>query len=574
MATGEDRAGLAELRAGAGRLIAVVALFSVAANLLLMTGPLYMLQVYDRVLTSRSAPTLVALSGLALAMFAALGVLDHARGRILARIGARLQQRLDRRVFTAAHRRLSVAPGDTAALAAQRDLEALQRLWASPAMIAAFDLPWTPLFLAAIFAFGPALGWLAVAGGAALIALALLSQRLSEPLLQQAGALTLEAERRAADLRSGAAALVALGMADSAFGRWNALRQAALEQGLRAADRAGGFTALTRTLRMILQSAILGLGAWLVLQGRLSGGAMVAGSILMGRTLQPVEQVIGQWPVLIRAVEGRRRLAALLSRCPAEPPRTPLPRPAARLEVTNLAVVPPGEVVAVLRGISLVLAPGQALGVVGPSGAGKSSLARALTGLWPPAAGAIRLDGATPDQFGAGRLGRLIGYLPQDVTLFEGTVAENIARLDPAPDPAAITAAALRAAAHEMILHLPQGYDTRLEAGGNRLSGGQIQRIGLARALYGNPVLLVLDEPNANLDHDGTQALNSAIRAQKAAGGAVLIMAHRPAALQECDLLLWLEAGQARAFGPRDQVLRAMAGQPAGLMRAAPAGVA
>ncbi len=565
--------GKAELRAGSAPLLAMVALFSVAVNLLLLTGPLYMLQVYDRVLTSRSVPTLVALSGLAAGLFAGLGVLDHARGRILARIGARLQEKLDQRVFSAAQHRLAALPDDPAALAAQRDLEAVQRLWASPLMVAGFDLPWTPLFLAALFAFGAPLGWLAVAGGALLVCLALLNQRLCEPLLQGATTRTLAADRRAEDLAKGAETVLALGMQDNAFARWAALRRAALDQTVGAGDRGGLFNALSRTLRMMLQSAALGLGAWLVLNDRLSGGAMVAASILLGRALQPVEQIIAQWPLLSRAAEARGRLTLLLSRHPPEGARTPLPRPEARLEVLNLTVLPPGQGVAVLRGVSFAVAPGQALGVIGPSGAGKTALARALTGLWPAAVGTVRLGGATTDQFGAAALGRLTGYLPQQVVLFDGTVAENIARLTPNPDAAALTDAARRAAAHEMILHLPQGYDTPAGTLGGRLSGGQMQRIGLARALYGDPVLLILDEPNANLDHEGTEALNAAIRAHKAAGGAVLIMAHRPAALQECDLLLMLEEGRQRAFGPRDQVLREVIRSPSG-PRAATGGAA
>lgn len=285
--------------------------------------------------------------------------------------------------------------------------------------------------------------------------------------------------------------------------------------------------------------------------------------------------MIGQWGVVTRALEGHQRLAGLLGRCPPEAPRIDLPRPAARIEALNLTVFPPGEQTAVLRGVSFRMEPGQAIGVIGPSGAGKSSLARALTGIWPAAGGTVRLDGATPDQFGPDRLGRLIGYLPQSVALFDGTIAENIARLDPNPDSAAVVAAAQRAAAHEMIKRLPQGYETRISALAGRLSGGQLQRIGLARALYGNPVFLVLDEPNSNLDNDGTVALNTAIREQKAAGGGVLIMAHRPAAIQECDMLLVLEEGVRRAFGPRDQVLRDMVRNHTELVRnPGPGGVA
>jgi ATP-binding cassette subfamily C protein len=302
---------------------------------------------------------------------------------------------------------------------------------------------------------------------------------------------------------------------------------------------------------------MLGLGAWIVLKGELTPGAMIAGSILMGRALQPIEQAVSQWAVLTRAREGRARLVALLSAVPPEQPRTELPRPAARLDVASLSVAPPGTATPALRGLSFALQPGQAVGVIGPSGAGKSTLARALTGVWRPAGGHIRLDGATLDQFTPDALGALLGYLPQRVSLFDGTIAENIARLAK-PDDLKVIEAAKAAAAHDMILRLPEGYDTRINTLGGRLSGGQMQRIGLARALYGNPVLLILDEPNSNLDNEGSLAVNAAIRAHKSAGGAALIMAHRPAAIQECDLLLVIEDGARRAFGPREQILREM----------------
>ena len=300
---------------------------------------------------------------------------------------------------------------------------------------------------------------------------------------------------------------------------------------------------------------MLGLAAWVVLKGELSPGAMIAASILMGRALQPVEQAVGHWSTVQRAAEARHRLADLLARNPPPAPRTNLPRPKGQLVAAQLAVRPPGQPLPILRGISFAIDPGQALGVIGPSGAGKSTLARALIGLWPAATGSLRLDGATLDQYDPDQLGRWIGYLPQRVTLFDGTIAENISRLAP-PDDAAVIAAAKKAAAHDMILRLPDGYDTRIDASGGRLSGGQMQRIALARALYGDPPLLILDEPNSQLDNDGSNALNAALRAHKAAGGSALVMAHRPAAIQECDLLLILENGQPSAYGPRDQVLR------------------
>jgi len=561
MSTNETRRGRDELDATRadqrGLLIAVVA-FSVFVNLLMLTGPLYMLQVYDRVLGSRSEATLVALSVLVTFLFLAMGVLDHARGRVMARIGARIQDRLDRRVFSAALKRLTLHPGDAVALAAQRDLEAIQRLWASPVLLAVFDIPWTPFFIAAIFVFHPWLGWLAVAGGAFLVIVTLLNQRMTAGPVMRTTATAMRAEMMSDAIKQESEAVQALGMTGSAFDRWQAARAQAMEQAMAAGDLAGTFGSVTKTFRMFLQSAMLGLGAWLVLRGELSPGAMIAGSILMGRALAPIEQAVGQWVVVTRAQEARVRLADLLTRIPAEPARTALPRPKAELEAINLTVVPPGEAQAVLRMVSFKLEPGQALGVIGPSGAGKSSLARALIGVWRPAGGKVRLDGATLDQYDPDVLGSYIGYLPQRITLFDGTIAQNIARLQDKPDAAMVVAAAKKAAAHDMIVKLPDGYDTRVAALGGRLSGGQIQRIGLARALFGDPVLLVLDEPNSNLDNDGSTALNLAIRAMKEAGRCVLIMAHRPAAIQECDLLLVLEDGTRRAFGPRDKVLREM----------------
>lgn len=540
-----------------GTLVAVL-VFSVLVNLLMLTGPLYMLQVYDRVLGSQSEATLVALTVLITFLFLAMGFLDHARARIMARIGARMQENLDRRVFAASVRRLTMVPNDQTALAAQRDLESIQRLWASPVLLALFDIPWTPMFIGAIFIFHPWMGWLAVLGGVILIGVTILNQRYTETPLQRATAAAMMAERFAENIKAESEVIAALGMQSNGFDRWRNLRGTAMGQTIAAADMGGMFSGITKTFRMFLQSAILGLGAWLVLRGELSAGAMIAGSILMGRALAPIEQSIGQWAVVTRAREGNARLAELLTRVPPEPVRTALPRPKALLEAQNLTVVPPGEQQAVLRMVNFRLEPGQALGVIGPSGSGKSTLARALIGVWRPAGGKVRLDGATLDQYDPDVLGSYIGYLPQRVSLFDGTIAENIARLAPEPDAAKVVEAAKKAAAHDMILKLPDGYDTRVASVGGRLSGGQIQRIGLARALYGDPVILILDEPNSNLDNDGSMALNLAIRAMKDAGRAILIMAHRPAAIQECDLLMVMEEGTRKAFGPRDQVLRDM----------------
>jgi ATP-binding cassette subfamily C protein len=553
--------GLAELRAARresmGPFLAVF-LFSILVNALMLTGPLYMLQVYDRVLGSGSEATLVALSVLVVFLFLMMGILDHVRGRITARIGARFQDRLDLRVFEASVRRMQLVPNDAAAVAAQRDLESVQRLWASPVLLALFDIPWTPIYVAAIFIFHPWMGWLAIGGGVLLIILTVLNQRLTKAPLNMANMATMRAERMAENLKAEAEVVQALGMMGAGFDRWQKARQQALSETMTAADLGGSFSTLTKTFRLFLQSAMLGLGAYIVLQGELSPGAMIAGSILMGRALAPIEMAVGQWAVVQRAQEGWGRLAELFVRQPQEPVRTALPRPRAVLEAQNLTVVPPGENQAVLRMVSFRLEPGQALGVIGPSGSGKSTLARALIGAWKPAGGKVRLDGAALDQYDPDVLGSYIGYLPQRVMLFEGTIAENIARLQSSPDGSKVVEAAKKAAAHDMIVKLPEGYDTRVSALGGRLSGGQIQRIGLARAMYGDPVILVLDEPNSNLDNEGSMALNLAIRSMKDEGKSVLIMAHRPAAIQECDLLMVMEDGTRRAFGPRDQVLRDM----------------
>lgn len=357
-------------------------------------------------------------------------------------------------------------------------------------------------------------------------------------------------------IRSEAEMVQALGMREAAFTRWKKLRADALDQQITSTDVGGTFSSITKSLRLFLQSAMLGLGAWIVLRGEMTPGAMIAGSILMGRALAPVEMLVGQWAMVQRAQKGWNTLAQLLSEVLPEPQRTPLPKPAAKLDVQNLTLVAPGEQQAALRMVSFTVEPGQAVGVIGPSGAGKSSLARALTGVWRPAGGKIRLDGATLDQYDPTVLGQLIGYLPQRVQLFDGTIAENIARLDPKMDPAAVVDAAKKAAAQDMILKLPEGYDTRVSANSGRLSGGQMQRIGLARAMNGNPQILVLDEPNSNLDNEGSQALNAAIRAMKGEGRSVLIMAHRPAAIQECDTLLMLDNGARAAFGAKVEVLR------------------
>lgn len=532
-----------------------VGIFSFFVNLLMLTGPIYMLQVYDRVLSSRSEATLVALSVLVVFLYGMMGVLDYVRGRVMGRVAARFQSALDLRVFDATVRRAAVQP-DELSQTGLRDLESVQRLMSSPVLMAIFDIPWTPFFILGIWIFHPWMGYLAICGGVILIAVTVINQRVTRNPTMKSNQAVMAAEKTSDQIRNEAEMVQALGMRGAAFHRWFQARKAALSGQIGASDLTGTFTTFTKTFRLTLQSAMLGVGALLVLKGELTPGAMIAGSILMGRALAPIELAIGQWALVNRARQGWNNLARLLTEVPKEPPRTALPKPKARIDVQQLTVVPPGEQQASLRILTFSLAPGQALGVIGPSGSGKSTLARALTGVWRPAGGKIRLDGAALDQYGSEVLGQHIGYLPQRVTLFDGTIAENIARLSPQPDAEAVVAAAQKAAAHEMILKLPNGYDTRVSAAGGRLSGGQIQRIGLARALFGDPVVLVLDEPNSNLDNEGSEAVNKAIRSFKDQGKAVLVMAHRPAAIKECDLLLMIEGGSRTAFGPRDEVLK------------------
>ena len=553
----QGRAELREVRRKSRSLYWTVALFSLFANLLMLTGPMYMLQVYDRVLGSGSEETLIALSILVVFMYGVMGVLDYTRGRIMARVGARFQDDLDRRVFDAVVRKSAVAP-DTKTNAGLADLESVQRLMTSPVLMAAFDLPWSPVFFVGIFIFHPMLGYLALTGAAVLMIIALANQLMSRGAQARAAMAGQAAGAMSDQIRTEAEMVQAMGMRDAAFTRWQKARSVALEGQVKATDVGGGFTSMTKTLRLFLQSAMLGLGAYLVLQNEMTPGAMIAGSILLGRALAPIEMALNQWPVVQRGMVGWNNLAELLGMVAPEAPRTELPKPKAKLTAKNLTVVPPGEKQASLKSVTFNVEPGQAVGIIGPSGAGKTTLARTLTGVWRPAGGSVRLDSAALEHYGTETLGRHIGYLPQRVQLFDGTIAQNIARLADQPDDAKVVAAAKMAAAHEMILELTDGYDTMIQSGQVRLSGGQMQRIGLARALYDDPVLLVLDEPNSNLDNVGSQALNHAIREMKATGRSVLIMAHRPAAIQECDTLLVLDGGMRMAFGPKDEVLAGM----------------
>lgn len=524
----------------------------------MLTGPLFMLQVYDRVLGSRSEATLVALFALVAVLYALMGLLDYARGRLMARVAVRYRAKLDRQVFDAVITQSLDLEERARSAAGLRNLDAVQTFLTAPVMLALFDIPWTPLFLGAIFIFHPLLGWLALAGGGTLIVVTLLNNVLTKRRTLDAQKQSSAAHGLAEQTRVSSEIVRSQGMSGSMAERWQNVQNVALAENIAASDWTGSFSALTKAFRLFLQSAMLAVGAWLVLKGEMTAGAMIAGSILLGRALAPIEQSIGQWALVQRALEGRRSLKAMLETTAKTVKTTTLPIPKATLQFEGVAVFAPGAKKPTLAGVSFMLSPGQVLGVIGNSGMGKSTLAKAIVGLLPARAGEIRFGGATLDQYDPDQLGALIGYLPQNVTLFSGTVAENIARMSTSPDEAQVFEAAKRANAHEMILALPDGYQTKLHGNDSQLSGGQKQRLALARALYGDPVLLVLDEPNSALDSVGTDALNRTVREFRSSDRAVIIMTHRPQAISECDRLIVMEQGRIKANGPRDEVLRAM----------------
>ena len=535
--------------------------FSIFVNILMLTGPLFMLQTYDRVLSAKSEPTLLALLSIVAFLFLIMGLLDWARGRLLTRMGAKFQAQLDGRVFQAMIKKASTdhtINEKTGAGQQLQDLEAIRRFYASPIFVALFDAPFAPVFLIGLALFHPLIGMFAFAGGMVLILSAVANQIVTRTSTVKSAVLSFSSDRYSDQLQNEAETIRSLGMQSNALRKWSEARETALAQSVKAADLGGNFSTISRIFRLFLQSAILGLGAWLVLQGEITPGIMIASSILLGRALAPVETLVNQWSTVQRTKRAWDNLIALLTDVPAERPQVELPRPRAMLKVHRISVVPPKATAPTLKQVSLEVKAGEAVGIIGASGSGKSTLARAITGLWPLTSGNITLDGAPLHQYHPEKLAQYIGYLPQRVTLFDGTIAENIARLAQDFNSVRVIEAAKKAAAHDMILRLPRGYNTPVQTIGTQLSGGQIQRIGLARALYGDPVLLVLDEPNSNLDNEGSIALNHAISAMKAMGSAVMIMAHRPAAIKECDHLLVLEDGSRIAWGPREKVMADM----------------
>jgi ATP-binding cassette subfamily C exporter for protease/lipase len=533
-----------------------VGLFSAMINLLLLAPALYMLQVYDRVLQSKSEITLLMLTLIALGAYALMGALEFVRSFVLIRVGAKLDMQLNKRVYTAAFEQ-NLKSGGNAGQALQ-DLTQIRQFLVGQGLFAFFDAPWVPVYLVVIFMFNVYLGLFALLGVVIMVGLAYLNEVVSRKPLAEASALAIASGNLATSNLRNAEVIEAMGMLPNLMARWFKLHSRFLKLQAHASEKAGIVTAASKFVRVSMQSLVLGLGALLVIEGKISPGMMIAGSILLGKATGPLDQLINvgkQWNSVKNAYQ---RLSLLLSDNPARQAGMDLPKPLGAVSVEAATAVPPGSNVAVLKGVSLSLQPGDVLGVIGPSGSGKSTLARLLVGVWPATTGKVRLDGADIYRWSKDQLGPHIGYLPQDIELFAGTVAENIARFGEVDSEQVITAAK-RAGVHEMILHFPRGYDTPLGEAGGGLSGGQKQRIGLARAMYGDPPLLVLDEPNSNLDEAGEQALVAAINDLRQRGKTIVLATHRTTVLAITTKLLLLLNGVVQAFGPRDEVLQAIA---------------
>lgn len=532
-----------------------IGLFSAVINLLMLAPALYMLQVYDRVLASGNEMTLLMLTLMILGLFGLMGALEWVRSQVVIRLGTQMDMRLNQRVYDAAFE-AQLSTGSPAAGQALNDLTSLRQFATGNALFAFFDAPWFPVYLWVIFMFSPWLGLLALGGAVLLMLLAWLNQRVSQGPLKAASELSVEATQQASAHLRNAEAIEAMGMLATLRGHWLAQHTAFLAQQNLASEKTASVGAWSKGVRLALQSLVLGLGALLAVQGQITAGMMIAGSILMGRVLSPIDQLIGVWKQWTSARLAYQRLESLLQAHPARPPRMALPVPRGELAVEQLSASAPGTRRATLSNLSFTLPAGQVLGVIGPSGCGKSTLARLLIGVWQPLAGKVRLDGAQLSQWDKQQLGPHLGYLPQDIQLFAGTIAQNIARFAQV-DADKVLAAAQMAGVHSLILQMPEGYDTRLGEGGAGLSGGQKQRIGLARALYGLPALIVLDEPNANLDEAGEQALLQAIAQLKELKRTLILITHKPNVLTLTDQLLILREGQLQAYGPTAKVLAA-----------------
>jgi ATP-binding cassette, subfamily C, bacterial PrsD len=542
------------LRESARRMVGI-AVFSGVINILMLSGSLYMLQVYDRVIPSRNIATLLGLSLMVLFAYLVQGYFDALRMRMLCRVGTLFDAGLQQSIHTA----LATLPlrGAKPMLMQQplRDLDQVRGFMSSMGPTAFLDMPWIPIFLVALFLFHPAIGMTALLGTAAIIAMTLLTERMSRGAAKAAMDSSAQRQVLADATQRNAEVIRALGMTDRFTARWSQANERYLRENIRATDVYANLGSGAKVLRYVLQSGMLGLGAYLVVADRASGGIMIASSIMMGRALAPVEIALGTWKQLVAARQGITRLRDIC-KVTAAPPAPPvvLPRPCRELSVQELAVAAPGGTKPIVSNISFSLKAGMGLALLGASASGKTTLSKALVGIWPTQNGVVRLDGAALDQWCNADLGRYIGYLPQDVALFDGTVAENICRFDEDASSDAILKAAQIAGVHDIILRLPEGYSTRIGEGGMSLSAGQRQRVGLARAVFGDPFLVVLDEPNANLDADGENALTRAIQILRLQGRIVIVISHRPSALAALNMALVLYEGKAIAFGPSEEI--------------------
>ncbi|ABR63194.1 type I secretion system permease/ATPase [Sinorhizobium medicae] len=532
-----------------------VAIASALVNVLYLTGSFFMLEVYDRILPSRSIPSLVALSLLALLLYAFQGAFELVRGRMLVRIAGALDESLNGRIYRA----IVKAPlklrmqGD--GLQALRDFDQVRSFLSGAGPAALFDLPWLPFYIAICFLFHPVIGLVAIIGGLVLMLLTYLTNRGTQAPARKASEAGGLRNAFAQASQRNAEVVHAMGMSARLTAMWERRNTEFRDENRRTSDIGNGYGALSKVFRMALQSCVLAAGAVLVIRGEASPGIIIAGSILTARALAPVELAIGNWRGLVAARQSWQRLKELLKALPEADAPLQLPTPRDRLTVEGLASGPPAAQRLILSDVNFTVGAGGAVGVIGPSASGKSSLARAILGIWPAYRGSVRLDGAALDQWDSDELGKHIGYLPQDVELFAGTIAQNICRFAEDATPDAIVAAAKAARVNDLILRLPNGYDTEIGDGGMTLSAGQRQRVALARALYGNPFLVVLDEPNSNLDAEGEQALSEAIMSVRSRGGIVIVVAHRPSALASVDLVLMMNEGRMQAFGPKEQVL-------------------
>lgn len=539
------------------RALLGVALFSGVINLLYLTPSIYMLQVYDRVLASRSEFTLVVLTVLAVGLYALMALMENFRSAVLIRVGNALDEVLSKRVFTAAFER-NLRMGGGNAAQAMTDLTQLRQFSTSNGLFAFLDAPWFPIYIVVIFFFHPWLGVFSLVAAILLAAMTVISDRSSKTPLAESNQAAIAANQYVNSNLRNAEVIEAMGMLPNLMRRWYMLQSRMLERQSFASDRAGTTVAVTKMIRLTVQSSILGLGAYLALEGQSTAGGMIAASILMGRALAPVELLIGSWKGFVAAKGSYQRLVELLAENPVRVVGMPLPRPRGMLVAENVYVTPPRAQAAVLKGLNFSFSPGEIIGVIGPSASGKSTLARTMVGIWPAQVGKMRLDGVDIFQWNKFEVGPAIGYLPQDVELFDGTIAENICRFGEV-DSEKVIAAAQACGLHDMILHFPNGYDTRIGEAGGVLSGGQRQRIALARAIYDTPAFLVLDEPNSNLDDLGEVALVNAVLEMKRRGSTIVLITHRTSVLRAVDKLMLLREGQMQMFGPRDEVLNALA---------------